>query len=100
MTERHFCAPLCEICEVFEFQLEPFLQDRMVMGSEFWIGLSLLQIASPRFPDRMQCIRTRSHAMFTCYPGTETQVLDAAGQAIAFKSFSVLGGGVHTCTPW
>jgi hypothetical protein len=54
----------------------------MVMGSEFWIGVSLLQIASPRFPDRMQCIRTRSHAMFTCYPGTETQVLDAAGQAI------------------
>ena len=34
-----------------------------------------------RFPDRMQCIRTRSHAMFTCYPGTETQVLDADGQA-------------------
>lgn len=51
-----------------------------------WLQLRWLQLlcvgiyrSSPRF-DRMQCIRTRSHAMFTCYPGTETQVIDASGQ--------------------
>ena len=54
-----------------------------------WLQLRWLQLlcveyidlchSLPRF-ERMQCIRTRSHAMFTCYPGTETQVIDASGQ--------------------
>lgn len=47
------------------------------------IDALVADVLAPQFPDRMQCIRTRSHAMFTCYPGTETQVLDAAGQAWA-----------------
>lgn len=33
----------------------------------------------PRF-ERMACIRTRSHAMLTCYPGSSEEILDAEGQ--------------------
>ena len=37
------------------------------------------EILAPRF-ERMSCIRTRSHAMLTCYPGSCEEVLDAKGQ--------------------
>ena len=39
----------------------------------------------------MECIRTRSHAMFTCYPGAETQVIDASGQ-VSVKLRQLWGG--------
>ncbi|CAE7947857.1 egl-9 [Symbiodinium sp. KB8] len=37
-------------------------------------------ILSPQFPERMQCLRTRSHAMFTCYPATDAKLADADGK--------------------
>eukprot|EP00439_Symbiodinium_sp_Y106_P075935 s559_g15.t1 len=37
-------------------------------------------ILSPQFPERMQCLRTRSHAMFTCYPATDAELADADGK--------------------
>jgi len=44
------------------------------------IDTLVADVLAPEF-ERMQCIRTRSHAMFTCYPGTpSTQVIDASGQ--------------------
>ncbi|CAK9044743.1 Peptidyl-prolyl cis-trans isomerase FKBP62 (PPIase FKBP62) (70 kDa peptidyl-prolyl isomerase) (FK506-binding protein 62) (AtFKBP62) (Immunophilin FKBP62) (Peptidylprolyl isomerase ROF1) (Protein ROTAMASE FKBP 1) (Rotamase) [Durusdinium trenchii] len=49
------------------------------------IDTLVAEILAPEFPERMGCIRTRSHAMFTCYPGAReaAELVDAQGESWA-----------------
>lgn len=96
-----FLCPSVWNLRVFEFQLEPFLQDRMVMGSEFWIGVKR-SCKSLHQGFLIGCSAFAPAAM-PCSPATLARRHKCWMQLVrpfTFESFSVLGDGVHTCTPW